>query len=144
MGCFAWHYTKQGSRCLHYSDVIMGPVASQITSLTTILSTVYSDRRRSKKTSTFRVSAFVRWILPGTIEFPAQLASNAEKLSIWWRHHVPPDFFVNLYISPLHWKCQYLHYDINILYVVIYLILDPLKTFAHSPSTKFELHVEIC
>ena len=24
---------------------------------------------------------------PGTGEFPAQMASNAENVSIWWRHH---------------------------------------------------------
>ena len=25
---------------------------------------------------------------PGTGEFPAQMASNAENVLIWWRHHV--------------------------------------------------------
>ena len=25
----------------------------------------------------------------GTGEFPAQMASNAEDVSIWWRHHYP-------------------------------------------------------
>ena len=25
---------------------------------------------------------------PGTGEFPAKMASNAENVSIWWRHHV--------------------------------------------------------
>ena len=25
---------------------------------------------------------------PGTGEFPAQMASNPENVSIWWRHHV--------------------------------------------------------
>ena len=48
---------------IHYHDVIMGPLASQITSL-------------CAKNS------------PGTGEFPAQMASNAENVSIWWRHHV--------------------------------------------------------
>ena len=24
---------------------------------------------------------------PGTGEFPAQMAGNAENISIWWRHH---------------------------------------------------------
>ena len=24
---------------------------------------------------------------PGTGQFPAQMASNAENVSIWWRHH---------------------------------------------------------
>ena len=31
--------------------------------------------------------AFVQGILPVTGEFPAQMASNAENASIWWRHH---------------------------------------------------------
>ena len=28
-------------------------------------------------------------ISPGTGEFPAQMASYAENVSIWWRHHEP-------------------------------------------------------
>ena len=28
---------------------------------------------------------------PVTYEFPAQKTSNAEKISIWWRHNVLPD-----------------------------------------------------
>ena len=30
------------------------------------------------------------WPLCGTGEFPAQMASNAENVSIWWRHHARP------------------------------------------------------
>ena len=45
-------------------------------------------RRRSKKTSTFRVTGLCAGNSPGTGEFPAQMASDAEKVSIWWRHHV--------------------------------------------------------
>ena len=43
-----------------------------------------SFRRRSKKTSKPRVTG----LSPVTGEFPAQMASNAEKIYIWWRHHV--------------------------------------------------------
>ena len=70
----------------HYSDVIMGTVASKITSLTI----VYSNRlfrRRSKKTSKLRVTGLCVGNSPGTGEFPAQMASNVENVSIWWRHH---------------------------------------------------------
>ena len=42
-------------------------------------------RRRSKKTSKLRVTGCVG-NSPGTGEFPAQMASNAENVSIWWRH----------------------------------------------------------
>ena len=45
-------------------------------------------RRRSKKTSKLRVTDLCVGNSPMTGEFPAQMASNAENVSIWWRHHV--------------------------------------------------------
>ena len=45
-------------------------------------------RRRSKKTSKLRVTGLCAANSPGTGEFSAQMASNAENVSIWWRHHV--------------------------------------------------------
>ena len=44
-------------------------------------------RRRSKKTSKIRVTGLCEGNSPGTGEFPAQMASDAENVSIWWRHH---------------------------------------------------------
>ena len=44
-------------------------------------------RRRSKKTSKLRVTGLCAGNSPGTGEFPAQMTSNAEIVSIWWRHH---------------------------------------------------------
>ena len=44
-------------------------------------------KRRSKKTSKFRVTGLCAGNSPVTGEFPAQRASNAENVSIWWRHH---------------------------------------------------------
>ena len=52
----------------------MGALSSQITSLTIVYSTVYSDADQRK-----------------TGEFPAQMASYAENVSIWWRHHDSAD-----------------------------------------------------
>ena len=69
----------------HYYDVIMGTIASQITSLTIVYSGVYSDADQSKHQSSASL-AFVREIHRDG-EFPAQMASNAENVSIWWRHH---------------------------------------------------------
>ena len=74
---------------LHYNGVIMSAIASQITSLTIVYPTVYS-RRRSKKTSKLRIN-HDHWPLWG--EFigdrwiPRIKPSNAENVSIWWRHH---------------------------------------------------------
>ena len=42
----------------------------------------------SKYTSKLRVTGLCLGNSPRTGEFPAQMASNAENVSIWWRHHV--------------------------------------------------------
>ena len=44
-------------------------------------------RRRSKKTSKLRVTGLCVGNSPVTGEFRTQMASSAEKVSIWWRHH---------------------------------------------------------
>ena len=44
-------------------------------------------RRRSKKTSKLRVTGLCGGNSPVNGEFHAQMASNAEYVSIWWRHH---------------------------------------------------------
>ena len=44
-------------------------------------------KRRSKKTSKLRVTGLCEGNSPGTGEFPAQMTSDAENVSIWWRHH---------------------------------------------------------
>ena len=56
----------------------MGTIASQITRFTIVYSTVYSGADQRKYQSSPSL-AFVRG-------FPAQIASNAENVSIWWRH----------------------------------------------------------
>ena len=43
--------------------------------------------RRSKKTSKLRVTGLCAGNSAVTGEFPAQMASNVENVSIWWRHH---------------------------------------------------------
>ena len=65
----------------------MGAIASQITSLTIVYSTAYSDADK-KNTSKLGVTGLCAGNSPGTGEFPAQIASNAENVSTnWWRHH---------------------------------------------------------
>ena len=64
----------------------MGAMASQITSLTIVYSTVYSGADQRKLQSSVLL-ALCAGNSPVTGEFPAQRASNAENVSIWWRHH---------------------------------------------------------
>ena len=53
-------------------------------------------RRRSKKTSKLRVIGLCAGNSPRTGGFPAQMASNAENVSIWWRHHVMSSLEVHM------------------------------------------------
>ena len=75
--------TFQTFNLQHYDGVIMGAMASQITNLTIVYS-----RRRSKRTSKFRITGLCEGNSPVTGEFSEQMANNAENISIWWRHHV--------------------------------------------------------
>ena len=60
-------------------------MASQITSLTIIYTTVYFTVQ--VKILKLRVTGLCVENSPVTGEFPAQRATNAENVSIWWRHH---------------------------------------------------------
>ena len=60
---------------IHQSDVIMGAIAHDC-----LLDRLF--RRRSKKTSKLRVICLCAGNSPVTGEFPAQMASNAENVSI--------------------------------------------------------------
>ena len=63
----------------HYSDVILSAMASQITGVSIVYSTVCSGPDQ-KKTSKLRVT--------GVCEGNSPVTGNAETISIWWRHHV--------------------------------------------------------
>ena len=69
-----------------YNDVIMSAMAYQITNLTIVYSSVYAGANQRKRQSS-ALLAFVRGILRWPVNSP-QRASNAEYVSIWWRHHV--------------------------------------------------------
>ena len=63
---------------------------------------------RSKKTSKLRVTGLCAGNSPGTGEFPAQMVSNTENISISWRHHVYGVTRAQLVNTPLtesHWRC---------------------------------------
>ena len=93
----------------------MGAITSHITSLTIVYPTVYPGAYQRKHESSASL-AFVRG------EFPAQMASNAENVSIWWRHHGLK--MVVVVIATLHatWcdnrettrhECHKLHYRLS-------------------------------
>ena len=97
---------------VHYNDVIMSTMASQITSLTIVylaVSVVFG--RRSKKTSKLRVTGLCAGNSSGTGEFPAQMGSSAENVSIWWRHR---DRRIYTMATPDKYEC-------DVQYILIFL-----------------------
>ena len=73
--------------------------------------------RRSKKTSKLRVTGLCEGNSPVTVEFPAQRASNVEKVSIWWRHH---DLFI-LLCHNISYNCHNFNTKVSILISVVIL-----------------------
>ena len=63
----------------------MGVMASQITSLTIVYSTFIQALIKQNIKAPRHCPLCGEFT--GTGEFPAQMASNAENVSIWWRHH---------------------------------------------------------
>ena len=74
--------------CLHYSDVRMSKHDGESNQQRFDCLSNRLFWRRSEKTSKLRVTGLREGNSPVTDEFPAQRVSNAESVSIWWRHHV--------------------------------------------------------
>ena len=71
----------------HYNDVIMSAMASQVTGVSSVCSSVCSGADQGKHQSSASLALFEGNPLV-TDGFPSQRASNAENVSIWWRHHI--------------------------------------------------------
>ena len=100
-------------------------------------------RRRSKKTSKLRVTGLCVGNSPGTCEFPAQMASNAENVSIWWHYHECVQFGLISWISKFVWAPQriakVLH---NYAWRLCALFSRPERQLANAGSSN-DLHVAI-
>ena len=71
----------------HYNDVIMGAMASQITSLTIVYSTIYSGADQRKHQSSASL-AFVRRIHWWPVNSPHKEPITPKNVPIRWRRHV--------------------------------------------------------
>ena len=74
--------------CEHYSDVIMGTIASQITSFTIVYSTVYSDADQRKHQSSASL-AFVRGIHRGPVNSPHKWPVTRKMMTSSWSESEP-------------------------------------------------------
>ena len=66
----------------------MGAMAYQITSLTIVAQAFIEVQIKESIKAPRHWPQVCAGNSPVTSEFPAQMASNAENVSIWWRHHV--------------------------------------------------------
>ena len=125
----------------HYNGVLMWAIASQITSLTIVLLNGLF-RRRSKKTWKLRVTGICAGNSPGTGVCPAQMASNAENVSIWWSHH---EFLLfSRVTSPClrrwqhnHWCSYVFHYGMifHVIFFVQHSLQSNINRVYHCEST---------
>ena len=67
-------------------------------------------KAKIKETSKLRATGLCEGNSPVTGEFPAQRASNAEKVSTWWRHHGWETLFVTCTHTHIYIYIWYIHY----------------------------------
>ena len=89
---YSWVFNEATFKSFHYSDVIMGAMASQITSLTIVYSTVYSgaDQRKHQSSVSF---AFVWGIHRSPVNSPHKWSVIRKMLPfddvIMWQIYIP-------------------------------------------------------
>ena len=110
---------------LHYNDVIMTPMVSQITSLTIVYSSVYSDADQRKHQSSAPL-AFVRGIHRSPVNSPHKRPVTRKMLPFGWRHHGSPSLHV-LTIRIL---------DIGVIVVLFQLQYNHTHTFCRCIAGK--------
>ena len=98
-------------------------------------------RRRSKKTSKLRVTGLCEGNSPVTSEFPAQGASNAENVSIGWRHHALlwyPSVSLPRAIQELTTMCCRLEW-----FVPVHANIDLEKVWISSANENYKLNCSV-
>ena len=88
---------------MHYNDIIMGMMASQITSFAIVYSNVYSDtdqRKHQSYASLALVRGIHQWL--GRWQGPV----TWKNVSIWWRHHGIKPCHMVVYVPLFLCSCQ--------------------------------------
>ena len=99
--------------------------------------------RRSKKTSKFHVTGLCAGNSLGIGEFPTQMASNAENVSIWWHHHVTKFCIIcasldcsshlewcSLLFAFPEWKYKH-HWKLNAICMILKIARNPPNIHHH-------------
>ena len=97
-------------------------------------------RRRSKTTSELHVTGLCAGNSPVTGEFPAQMASNAENVSICWRHHVSSRLMI--IVDLYSWKIfEIPSFAFPEVYILIVWPILSLASVALRFATNKQAHV---
>ena len=76
---------------------------------------------RSKKTLNLRFTGLCVENSPVTGEFPAQMASNAENVSIWWRRHGKHSYlYGNVQYNEISYIYENVYYERKVLFISVY------------------------
>ena len=124
---------SMSSHIVHYGDVVMGTVASQITNLTIVYSTVYSGADQRKHQSSASL-AFVRWIHRWPVNSPHKWPVTRKKFPfddviVLWQcsrclnslHNECVKFYASQWETALlcndvsHWLVLFFNYNITAL-----------------------------
>ena len=86
--CWKWYlsvitWIKSKICVVHSSDVIMSPMTSQITGVSSVCSGTDKKHQNSASLAFAKGIHHDRWI-----PLPSQRTSNAENVSIWWHHNM--------------------------------------------------------
>ena len=112
--------------------------ASQITSLTVVCSTIYSDADQRKHQNSASL-AFV-WGIHRTGEFRAQRASYEENVSIWWRHHEATKYSEEIFTG--YFVCTVNIWNVNCAHAIEFIfgsrtdILEKVSTFLRQKMPR--------
>ena len=86
--------------------------------------------RHRKKTSKLRFTGLYVGNSPGTGEFPAPMTSNAENVSIWWRHH-------DILVGEFNGKCHHRHVSATVYEMLGNSIVHPTPQKSTARSRPF-------
>ena len=98
-------------------------------------------RHRSKKTSKLHVIGLCVGNSLGTGEFPTQMASNVENVSIWWRYHAWPYIWVTLIV--LVQRCFRCSFGDLLFYFSIEWKINLLSLFTQDTSLQIFVNIRL-
>ena len=78
---------RRTNPAIHYDDVRMSMMVSQITSVSIVYPAVSSGPDQRKHQISASLHGLCEGNSPVTSAFPTQRASSEENVSTWWRHH---------------------------------------------------------